>query len=889
MTNSGFVRHSSETRTLSGPDFGAKPKTRGTLGWFNSFAVAVLLTLTANARADNDERRFLSFVSSFCIECHSGDAPEGQLRLDQLKLELNRETNFRHWETIFDRVNDREMPPAAASQPSETERRQLTKALREKLVAANRQQQATRGRVQFRRLNREQYQNTLRDLLALPNLEVASMLPADQSQDGFDNVGSALELSQIQIARYLDAANAALEKAISLEPAPAPALIRREARSNGRFRQVLNKAREAVPVGNAVGLLRQPNTAQAPWFWSKFAPPIDAWYRIRMKSFGFIWDKGDVLAADRTHVVTFHAVTGRTKRPLGTFDIGRSETDATVHDFTAFLRQGDQIQIWFETLDDRIKGQRTLEEFTAPGVAVEWLEVEGPFLSREAGDAGLERGSKPASRESYSRLFGDLPVEPWSTSTGLREPPVPMIVSGVGKRTKRVVAKRNRITLYHVVSQSPSEDARSLLLEFARRAFRRPVDFDEISDVFELVQQKLDQKHCFQESLRTGFQAILCSPEFLFLHEQPGTLDDYALAARLSYFLWQSLPDDELLASAASGTLGDLGELQRQVERLLDDERSRRFVKSFCGQWLDLRRITFTEPDEQLYPEFDQLLLDSMVAETHAYFEEMLKRDLGVDYLVDSDFAMVNERLATLYSNDPTKPDTTPTFRDVDGSRIRRVPLSPDSVRGGLLTQASLLKVTANGTTTSPVVRGAWFLDRIYGKPSRLPPPNISAIEPDLRGTITIREQLDRHRNTEACAVCHRDIDPPGFALESFDVIGGWRTNYRSLGEGNPSTATFKNNRPVKYTIGLPVDSSGVAPDGSTFADIREFRQILLGHRAQLARNLVQRLLTYATGASIQFADRETSEAILNQCEPTGYGLRSLIQAVVRSEVFRCK
>jgi hypothetical protein len=733
------------------------------------------------------------------------------------------------------------------------------------LESANLASQRRFGRVQFRRLSRGEYESTLRDLLSLPNLEVREMLPPDGTAHGFDKIGSALNLSYVQMSRYLDAADAALDQAIVLNPRPAHTTTRLEARTNGRFAQVLNKAKEAVPVGDAVGLLRQPNTAQAPWWWSKFEPPIDGYYRLRMKSFGFLWDRGKVLSADRSHALTFHAVQGSTKRPLGTFDVGRSEQEASIHDFTTFLRQGDQLQVWLETLDDRNKGERELSEYTAPGVALEWLEVEGPVLD----------SWPPASHQG---LFGDLPIAEWTHESGLREPPVPMITQGVGKRANRVPAKRNKVSLFHVVPQNPGDDARRLLSDFANRAFRRPVNEEDLEGILKLVQNKLDQKHCFQEAMKVGFQAILCAPEFLFLQEQPGELDPYALASRLSYFLWNSMPDAQLLSLAENGTLREPAALHGQVERMLDDPKSQRFIESFCGQWLDLRRITITQPDEQLYPEFDQLLQSSMVDETHAFVAEMIREDLGIEHLVDSDFAMINGRLAELYE-----------IPDVEGVSIRKVQLPPDGARGGIVTQASVLKVTANGTTTSPVTRGAWFLDRIYGEPAPLPPPNIPAVEPDLRGTTTIREQLDRHRNVAACASCHRKIDPPGFALESFDVIGGWRDRYRSLGEGESVEKTLKNGRPVAYKLGRPVDSSGIAPNGKTFRDIHGFRLVLAAEHEQLARNMAQRLLVYATGAGIEFADRRVIEGILEQARERDFGFRTLIHAVVQSNAFQSK
>ena len=827
--------------------------------------ILLMVCAAASTKADVSPR-VTEFVAHHCLDCHSGDDAEAGFDLRSLSVQLDDGVSYGQWIKAFDRINAGEMPPADAEQPSTEERQAFIDELREALIVQNRGMQTRDGRVQYRRLNRVEYESTLRDLLSLPNLEFREMLPPENSFEGFDNVGSALDLSYVQISRYLDAANAALEAAMMLTPQPPAEKIRLEARTNGRFSQVLNKGEDAVPIGNAVGLLRQPNTAQAPWWWSKFAPPIDGDYRLKMKTFGFIWDKGKVRSANRTHAVTYHAVQGSTKRPLGTFDIGRSENEASIHEFTAFLRPGDQLQLWFETLDDRNKGrQRSMEEYTAPGVAVEWFEIEGPLFDEWP-------------PQSFITLFDDLPMEPWTAESSLREPPLPMIIDGVGKRAQLVQARRNKVTLMHVVSQQPKTDARRLLTDFARRAFRRPVQMEELADIIALIDSKIEQKHCFQECMRVGFQAILCSPEFLFFHERPGRLDSYALASRLSYFLWSSLPDEELLKLADNGTLREPDVLRQQVERMLADARASRLVENFCGQWLDLRRITITQPDEELYPEFDQLLLDSMINETQAFFAEMIAKDLSVTRVVDSDFAMLNGRLAELYE-----------IPGVDGSEIRKVSLPEGNPRGGLLTQASLLKVTANGTTTSPVTRGAWVLDRIYGQPASLPPPNVPAIEPDLRGATTIREQLDKHRNIAACASCHRMIDPPGFALENFDVIGGWRERYRSLGNGDPVGRTFKDDRPVRYTLGPEIDSSGTAPDGTAFRDINDFRRILLAQKEQLARNMVRRLLVYSTGAGIQFADRAVVEDILARCRESGYGLRTMIHEVVQSDVFQSK
>jgi PAS domain-containing protein len=813
------------------------------------------------------------FIGEHCRECHSGETPSGAFSLDRLSApgavdhqSKMVESEYANWVRVYDQLVQGKMPPADAAQPDETPRNSVLGKLRQTLTQHNQAVQQQYGRVQYRRLNRFEYENTLRDLLELPNLEVKDMLPADGQSHGFDNVGSALNLSYVQLSRYLEAANVAIEEAIVLGPVPVRSTTHLVAIDNGRFSQVARKMKEAVPIGDAVGLLRQPNSAQAQWWWSKFEPAADGIYRMRIKTFGFYWDRGQILPADRAHVATMQAFLGSSRLPLVSFDVPSSAELATVFEFTTYLRRGMQPAISFETLDDRNKPERLdMSEYSAPGVAVEWLEIEGPLTDQWP----------PAS---YRALFEDLPNEMWTADSGVLAPPTPIITTGSGKRARREPANPKRVALYHVIPHNPLVDARRLLEQFAERAFRRPMAADDLVDVLSLVNERLEQKYSFQEAMRIGFQAILCSPEFLFFDEAPGRLGPHALASRLSYFLWSSLPDEQLLQLAASGEICQDEVLSLQVDRMLSDSRAQRFVHNFTGQWLDLRRLTITEPDEILYPEFDRHLLDSMKWETEAFFQQMVDHDLGARYVADSDFVMVNARLAELYG-----------LENVEGVDIRRFALPEDSPRGGLLTQASILKVTANGTSTSPVTRGAWVLDRFLGMPVPPPPPNVPAVEPDLRGATTIREQLDKHRSDVACSVCHQQIDPPGFALESFDVIGGWRERYRSLEGGDEVEQTLKNGRPVRYKLGRSVDASGVAPSGEAFEDIHEFRELLLAQEEQIARNLVEQLVVYATGCEIQFADRVIVEQIVENVRPVHFGVRSIIQEIVQSDLFRSK
>ena len=355
-----------------------------------------------------------------------------------------------------------------------------------------------------------------------------------------------------------------------------------------------------------------------------------------------------------------------------------------------------------------------------------------------------------------------------------------------------------------------------------------------------------------------------------------GGLDDYALASRLSYFLWSTMPDDELLRLAAQGKLHDPAVLHAQTERLLASPKADAFTKNFCGQWLNLRAIDATMPDKLLYPEFDDLLQAAMVKETESFFEEVLRSDLGVATLIDSDFAMLNRRLAEHYG-----------IAGVRGEEFRKVALPAGSHRGGLLTQASILKVTANGTLSSPVIRGLWVMKRILGRETQPPPADAGSIEPDTRGSTTLREQLAKHRRSETCSACHKYIDPPGFALENYDVIGGWRQAYRKA-KGDLVLDPVTHQK-LDYAFGLPVDPSGQLPDGRTFANIDQLKKLLLDQQEAVARNLVNNLVAYATGAGVTFSDRAQVEHILRQVEPDAFPVRGLVHAVVQSPLFQTK
>jgi hypothetical protein len=522
---------------------------------------------------------------------------------------------------------------------------------------------------------------------------------------------------------------------------------------------------------------------------------------------------------------------------IGYFDAPAEKP--TVVEFVQFMKPRTTIHI----LPYGLPNAQTVhkigaDKYEGPGLAVQWVEIEGPL-----------HDTWPP--ESHRRIFGGLEQK----------------TSPVFNNSKRV----------EVVSNNPETDAEKILRAFVRRAFRRRVTDADVKPFVELVKKKLAAKQSFEKALRVGLAAVLVSPDFLFLREKPGQLDDFALASRLSYFLWSTMPDEELLTLAEQGKLAQPETLHRQVERMLKHPKAAAFTENFVGQWLGLRDIDATEPSHLLYSEFDHLLKVSMIRETELFFAEVLKDDLSLTNFVASDFTMLNARLAKHYG-----------IPGPAGFAFRKVRLPPGSHRGGVLTMASVLKVTANGTTTSPVTRGVWVRDRILGTPPPKPPADVPSLEPDIRGATTIREQLAKHRQIASCAKCHNEIDPPGFALESFDVIGGWREQYRTTGNGDRKVVIVEGRR-MPYRLGAKVDPSDVMPDGSKFQNIDEFKQLLLKDKDQLARALAEKLLTYATGAAPEATDKAEIEAIVKKDRQKNYGFRTLVHEIVQSRLFQTK
>lgn len=689
------------------------------------------------------------------------------------------------------------MPPKRRRRPPAEDIEAVTGWLQQNLHASDLAQ-----RCSIRRLNRFEYENTIRDLLGI-DVQLSGMLPEDGVAHGFDNIGSALSISTELMSAYLAAADHALDVAIAAGPKPATVREEHTLHENARTHagQTLFDKGDAVVVYNSGGYVPTDFA---------FSAPLEGDYRLRVSAYAWQSDEPLVMVVRSINY-------GRDiRRVLGFFEVG---DQPGTHELVRRLIPGDQIKITPFRLGTRRIDHPPL--YPGPGIAIQGMGVEGPI-----------REWPPPSRR---RLFGDLDLE---TAT--------------------------------------IADARRILTDFLPRAFRRVVAAEDVAPYVALVEQGLGEGRNFGESVRIALKAALCSPDFLFVgdvNQEPGQpLGAAALATQLSYFLWSSMPDEELFTEAKAGRLGDPQVLAQQVERMLRDPKAAEFTENFTGQWLDLRLIDFTTPDKSLFPEYDELLHVSMVEESQRFFQEILDHDLSLLNFIDSGFSMLNGRLAEHYGID-----------GVEGLEFRRVSLPAESRRGGVLTQASVLKVTANGTNTSPVLRGAWVLDNILGQPSPPPPAGIEVPEPDTRGATTIRQQLEAHRDDASCRSCHQRIDPPGFALESFDVIGGWRDQYRSMmGKGEAADVTVEFRR-VHYKLGLPVDATGAMADGAAFRDIEGFRRLLLRDRDQFARALTEKLFVYAMGREPGFADRSVIASILARVRDENYGLRTLIHEITRT------
>ncbi|MDI1312532.1 DUF1592 domain-containing protein [Prosthecobacter sp.] len=751
-----------------------------------------------------------AFLDQHCVDCHDADMKKGGLDLGALPFDLANADAFQNWQKIFERVRDGEMPPKKKPQPAKADAEKFLASLKPALLKADAEDIAANGRTRSRRLTRTEYENTMHDLLGI-DMPLKVLLPEDRASYGFETVAAGQQLSQHLLARYLDVADLALTDAFQR------ALKGDETFKEHYTPEMLTKNRGGNYRGPDLRDSRSITWPMTLQFFGRTPTfvPESGWYRITLH---------DVQAINP----------GSDGAVWGTLRSGECESNAPM--------------LYMIGLVEATSTPRNM-------VFEGWIQ-EKHRLELKPNDATYKHPQSGAKGGNVSFVGRDLAKEGFAgiAHTGID-------IERIYPNADRAALRKNLFGEADVQT-ADAATVDKLVTRFARRAFRRPVTEELAVAYRDIARKALADGDPPAEALRSAYRAILCSPRFLTFIEARGTLDDHAIASRLSYALWVSMPDYKLIQLANDKQLHDPQVLAQQVDRMLAHPKSKRFVTSFTDQWLKLKEIDFTTPDSRQFPTFDSVVQESMLQETRTYFAEMIKQDLSITNLVESDFAFLNGRLARHYRTEAAVKT---------GEGMQKVALTDKDIRGGLVTQGAILKVTADGTSTSPVVRGVFINERILGNHIPPPPPGIPAIEPDIRGATSIRDQLDKHRNNESCASCHQTIDPPGFALENYDPVGVWRTGYG------------KNNR------GAKVDPTGVTPEGQTFTDIHSWQHIYTQHADQLARGFATHFLTYSTGAPLRFSNEDAREKVISATAQNGYGMRSLVRAAVLSEIFLSK
>lgn len=793
------------------------------------------------------------FLRRYCLECHGADLAEGERDFESFRLPLAAEPDFITAAEIIDQVTLKTMPPEDASQPDEEERVKLVDILRQQVRDARQQLASTGGRTVIRRLSQREYENTLATLFGrrVDTLGLTADFPKENTSDHLDTIGDALVTSGFLLDQYFQAANRLVETRLGKPPFAEP----QSWHFTDNFRQYeeLSGAHRSVFNYEYLCLYEQPNTD------------------TRQGGYGHIEDflQGVPVSGLYDIQVLAQAMHRDTHYDPEIFRIDLSEP------FRLAVVPGDvrKGHIHYPQAIEPI-----LASATVPDDQPEWL----PFR------VWLEAGQTPRfifpngpyeSRQSVIQLNKRYADEFENPQTGvgrtalLREGKLPHIRIGEIKIRGPIPepeGSQEEVAVFGPGGFDPAK-ATEQLLEFARKAFRRPLNEEDRTRVSTFYQRRLSEEASPRQAALDTVKLILCSPAFLYLSEitpeDQKHLQPHDLASRLAYALWAAPPDEELLRAAGSGELSEPNELRRQAERLLLDERSNQFVNGFLDAWLNLRDIgSFPPPRKSVTEYYSQNLPESMKGEARHFFRHLLDENRPITEFLDADYTFVDKYLAQLYDLPEQQ-----TLRLADG--FRRVPLAGRDRRGGVLGMSAVLTVSANGVETSPVMRGVWVSENILGIKPPPPPDEVPAIDADVSGATTIREKLSKHSADRTCYVCHRNIDPLGYALETFDPIGRWRQNYPK-GDGGGT--------------GPQVDPSGKLPSGEEYADFASFKRVLLDTRSdRFARHLIEKLLAYATGRQMQVIDRDEIDQILRQVQGDGYGLRTLVHEVFASEIFR--
>ena len=738
----------------------------------------------------------------YCVGCHSGPTPFAGLNLEPLDF-AKLEDNGAIWEKMIRKLRDRQMPPAGMPKPDDATMQALISYIetgRDRLAEVK----PNPGRTTLHRVNRTEYANAIRDLLAL-EIDVADLLPADDIGYGFDNIGDVLSVSPLLLERYL--ATAGRISRVAVGDTSMPVTYQTHTVNHGL--KQLDRMNETVPVGSRGG------TAVHHRF------PVDGEYEI---SVGLQRGRTDeFLGMDKERRLDLRLDDQR----LGLFTIAAN-------------RRAGGLGYTGTAPDAHMKVRLSVKA----GVHA----IDATFLKDTVVDEGIIDRVREDQVRTYFEGVGTITVAG------------PYKVEGPG-----VTPARDKIFVCRPARGEEQACAEKILSNLAHRAYRRPIDVDDMSQLLALYQRGA-QSVGFESGIRLALQKILASPDFIFRAEYdpqgaaPASVhrvSDVELASRLSFFLWSSIPDEELLAVAESGRLSDASVLQSQVRRMLADERSQALVKNFSGQWLFLRNVERISPDTGSFPTFDENLRQALAKETELVVESTLREDRSIVDLLRTDYTFLNQRLAEHYG-----------VKGIYGNEFRRVALT-DPARHGLLGQASILTVTSYPNRTAPTIRGKWVLEQLLGIPPPPPPPNVPSLKDDATTkNLTMRQRMELHRSNPTCAACHKMMDPLGFALENFDGLGSWR---ESTG------------------VGEPIDSSGVLPDGTAFNGPAGLREVLVTKRDLFVENFSERLLTYALGRGVEEYDHPALRKIARAAASDNHRWSSIILGIVNSAPFQMR
>lgn len=855
------------------------------LGWI----VLISLNCSSLASADDEQQIVRSFLSGHCFNCHGETKQESDLRLDTLRTDFDSASIGEVWTEVMDILNRGEMPPQERPRPDSVTQQRVVRWIAGELREA-RKRRAGRGQhVLMRRLNRDEYANTIRDLFQiefLPGENPADLLPPDAEYEGFRKVGSSLMLDSSLLGSYYEAASRVACLAIVSGPPKYPTHLSHfemedMAKKGSGFTYVCGhggcecgEQDVRLLTGNtrtSRGLL-YPETEQM--------IPVKGWYTIRVRASA---DPGDEDEPVRMFVERQNGREGR----LMEVDVTAPRSAPQVYSVTLPLDALTEARGVYMKVGI-VNGAKRLQphQITQPEKAIS-VGIPDFFTFEKAMKAAASAGNHAESL----RIAARRQSEGWTGSTrpgmGLLDPsPLRKLyidwIEIEGPLYEQWPPRSHQEIYFR--NEDTTKDlnyARAIFERFMAKAFRRPVQPDEIDCVVGLISQELHRGLSFDEAIRLGITYTLTAPSFLYLIEpseesQNRPLNDYELASRLSYFLWSSMPDDRLFALAAAGRLQEPTTLTREVDRLIDDPRSRALVDGFAAQWLKTDEFLEFTPDQKIYASFyrqyDPQLRESMDDEPLEFFEEVLQHDLSVLNFIDSDFVVVNKPLAEFYGLPAAGPLNSRTVE----LEFRRIKLPADSPRGGLLGQAGIHLRGSDGIRTKPVNRGVYVREVFFNDPPDPPPPNAGEVEPNIEGErLTVRKRLLQHQQIDACASCHRGIDAYGLALENFDVTGAWRDR--------------QNGEEFRGSNTPPINASGTLPNGESFADFEEFKVLLMAQQDRFRRALCEKLFLYALGRPVTYNDRDTIDEIAASMTENGDTLRAAIRALVLTYAFRIK